>query len=71
MGSLCLKPKLDHLNELRARTQDQLTAKHATTYLVTCMDFRLIDDACRAMDNMGYNNNYDQLIVAGASFGFC
>jgi hypothetical protein len=60
----------EHL-ALKYRTQDQLTAEHATTYLVTCMDFRLIDDICRAMDNMGYNNNYDQFIVAGASLGFC
>ena len=56
---------------LKFATQDQLVAKHATTYLVTCMDFRLIDDVCRAMDSMGYNNNYDQFIVAGASLGFC
>lgn len=60
----------EHLS-LKYKTQDQLTAEHATTYLVTCMDFRLIDDICRAMDNMGYNNNYDQFIVAGASLGFC
>jgi len=35
------------------------------------MDFRLLDDIVRAMDKMGYNNNYDQFIVAGASLGFC
>ena len=35
------------------------------------MDFRLLDDICRAMDSLGYNNNYDQFIVADASLGFC
>ena len=62
---------VDDVNSLRSKTQDQLTSREATTFLVTCMDFRLIDDACRAMDNMGYNNNYDQFIVAGASLGLC
>lgn len=52
------------------KTQNQLTAHQASTYLVSCMDFRLLDDIVRAMDNMGYNNNYDQFIVAGASLGF-
>ena len=34
------------------------------------MDFRLIDDAVRFMDLKGYNNNYDQFILAGSSLGF-
>jgi hypothetical protein len=34
------------------------------------MDFRLIDDVVRFMDASGYNNNYDQFILAGASLGF-
>ena len=37
--------------------------------MISCMDFRLIDDIVRAMDSMGYNNNYDQFILAGASLG--
>jgi hypothetical protein len=67
----CCQSSIDLNKELKFKTQDQLTAKHATTYLVSCMDFRLLDDIVRAMDNMGYNNNYDQFIVAGASLGFC
>ena len=51
-------------------TQNQLTAHSSQTFLITCMDFRLIDDACQAMDKLGYNNNYDQFILAGASLGF-
>jgi hypothetical protein len=34
------------------------------------MDFRLIDDIVRFMDGKGYNNNYDQFILAGGSLGF-
>lgn len=57
----------DHIKKYQ--TQDQLTAKHASTYLITCMDFRLIDDVCKVMDLMGFNNNYDHFIVAGGSLG--
>ena len=34
------------------------------------MDFRLIDDAVYFLDSKGYNNNYDELILAGASLGY-
>ena len=37
--------------------------------MVSCMDFRLIDDMEKAMDKMGFNNNYDQFILAGGSLG--
>ena len=67
----CSKKKVDPEKKHKVRTQNQLTAHHASTYLVSCMDFRLLDDIVRAMDKMGYNNNYDQFIVAGASLGFC
>merc|ERR1712048_281356 len=52
-----------------SRTQDQLTAKTADVFLISCMDFRLLDDIVIAMDKLGYNNNYDQFIVAGSSLG--
>ena len=48
-------------------TQDQLTAK---ALVITCMDFRLIDDAVNYLDAQGYNNNYDEFILAGASLGY-
>ncbi len=51
-------------------TQDQLTAHNAKAIVITCMDFRLIDDAVRYLDNNGYNNNYDEFILAGASLGY-
>ena len=37
--------------------------------MISCMDFRLIDDMVHAMNHLDYNNNYDQFILAGASLG--
>mgnify|MGYP003430000071 CR=1 FL=1 len=51
-------------------TQDQTIAHEAKCFAVTCMDFRLVDDATRFMDKLGYNNNYDIFVLAGASLGF-
>ena len=51
-------------------TQDQLTAHDARAFVLSCMDFRLIDDMVMYMDNKGYNNNYDKFILAGASYGY-
>ena len=51
-------------------TQDQLTAHTAKALVITCMDFRLIDDAVNYLDAQGYNNNYDEFILAGASLGY-
>jgi hypothetical protein len=50
-------------------TQDQHKAHNAKCFLVTCMDFRLIDDITHFMNEQGYNNNYDQFILAGSSLG--
>lgn len=41
----------------------------AEALLLTCMDYRLIDDTERYMSERGLQNNYDQLILAGASLG--
>lgn len=51
-------------------TQDQLTAHTAKAMVITCMDFRLIDDAVNYLNAQGYNNNYDEFILAGASLGY-
>jgi hypothetical protein len=34
------------------------------------MDFQLIDEMVVFMNSLGYNNNYDQFILAGSSLGF-
>ncbi|WP_353860291.1 carbonic anhydrase [Azospirillum formosense] len=37
--------------------------------LLSCMDYRLIDDIGRYMDRRGLTNRYDHVILAGASLG--
>lgn len=48
----------------------QLITHHAKFMLITCMDFRLIDDVVDALDIKGYRNEYDEFIIAGASLGY-
>ena len=49
---------------------DQLTAHKAKAIVITCMDFRLIDDAVKYFNSIGLKNNYDEFILAGASLGY-
>ena len=51
-------------------TQNQLTAETAIAIVITCIDFRLIDDAVLFFNSIGLNNNYDEFILAGASLGY-
>ena len=51
-------------------TQNQLIAHTAKALVITCMDFRLIDDAVYFLNRAGYNNNYDEIVLAGASLGY-
>ena len=51
-------------------TQNQLTVHTAKAIVITCMDFRLIDDAVLFFNSLGLNNNYDEFILAGASLGY-
>lgn len=37
--------------------------------LLTCMDYRLMDDVARYMQGRGLNERYDHVILAGASLG--
>jgi carbonic anhydrase len=37
--------------------------------LLSCMDFRLMDDIARYMEGRGLANRYDHLIIGGASLG--
>jgi carbonic anhydrase len=41
----------------------------AKALLLSCMDYRLIDDLVRFMDGQGLQNQYDHVILAGASLG--
>lgn len=41
-----------------------------TALVITCIDFRLIDEAVTYFDSIKLNNKYDEMIVAGASLGY-
>jgi hypothetical protein len=56
--------------KLKSITQDQLTANHAKALVLSCMDFRLVDDTVTFMNKKGYNNNYNEFILSGASLGY-
>jgi len=38
--------------------------------ILSCIDFRFVDDAGYYMNIKGYCNNYDQFVLAGASLGY-
>jgi len=38
--------------------------------IITCIDYRLMDEVVIALNQLGFNNLYDQFILAGASLGF-
>lgn len=42
---------------------------HADALLLTCMDYRLLDDTERYMTGRGLRDKYDQVVLAGASLG--
>lgn len=41
----------------------------ADALLLSCMDYRLVDDIVRYMDGRAMTNKYDHVILAGASLG--
>ncbi|NBZ87021.1 hypothetical protein [Stagnihabitans tardus] len=42
---------------------------HADAILLSCMDFRLVDDLAIMMNQMQYRNSYDHVILAGGALG--
>jgi hypothetical protein len=42
---------------------------HAEALVLNCMDFRLVDEGVQYFNARGLRNNYDQVILAGASIG--
>ncbi|MGQ9366939.1 carbonic anhydrase [Azospirillum sp. ST 5-10] len=49
--------------------RDAKAAGSVEALLLSCMDYRLVDDTTRYMDGRGLTNNYDHVILAGASLG--
>lgn len=46
-----------------------LAGGNTEALLLSCMDFRLLDDIVKYMDGRFLTNNYDHVILAGASLG--
>jgi carbonic anhydrase len=46
-----------------------LAGGHAEALLLSCMDYRLLDDIGRYMAGRGLTDNYDHVVLAGASLG--
>lgn len=46
-----------------------LASGETQALLLSCMDFRLLDDIAKYMDSRFLTNNYDHVILAGASLG--
>jgi len=44
-------------------------AGHADVLLLTCMDYRLVNETEAWMTGRGYRDNYDHIVLAGASLG--
>ena len=53
----------------RSLTQDKMKAHDAKAFLVTCMDFRFINDEMSHMKEKGYDVNFDEFVLAGVSIG--
>ena len=49
---------------------EQKDLHEADAIVLTCMDFRLIDDIVLQMNELGYLDKYDEFILAGASLGY-
>lgn len=64
-----LKKETFKNNEL-SKLPNQLTSHTAKAMVLSCMDFRLIDDEVYYFNKLGYTNNYDKFILAGASLGY-
>jgi hypothetical protein len=54
---------------LLAALPEARSAGATDVFLLTCMDFRLIDDIERYMAGRGLRDKYDHVILAGASVG--
>ena len=49
---------------------NQEELKTAKAIALTCMDFRTVDDTVCQMNKLGYLNDYNKFVLAGASLGY-
>lgn len=52
-----------------AQALPAMASGHADAILLSCMDFRLIDDLAILLNQMQYHDAYDHVILAGAALG--
>lgn len=57
-------------NESEPSKTAQLTTPTTKALVITCMDFKLVDNAVYYLNKHGYTNNYNEFILAGASLGY-
>lgn len=62
-------PAQEHDEHGAAPQAGAAPAHTAEALLLSCMDYRLIDDITRYMDGRGMTNQYDHIVLAGASLG--
>lgn len=70
--SICFAASFNNPNTFAASPQPATASPAAGTtdiLLLTCMDYRLIDDVNRYMTKEGLSGKYDYVILAGASLG--
>ena len=48
----------------------EIDSHRSTAIVLSCMDFRLRDNLACNLTHLGYKNNYDEFILAGASLGY-
>ena len=53
----------------KTQTQDKMNVHNSKAFLITCMDFRFVDDEIIYMTEKGYDVNYDIFVLAGVSIG--
>jgi hypothetical protein len=60
-------PSVATINTIQSRS---VSSEGIKAFVITCIDFRLIDDAVTYLNSKGYLNDYDEFILAGASLGY-
>ena len=75
MRMKCKSCKLHELNHRPIQNSGTIQLSSASSegikaLVITCIDFRLIDEAVAYLNSINLLNEYDEFIVAGASLGY-
>jgi carbonic anhydrase len=50
--------------------RDRLSEKTAKAMVLSCMDFRFVNDKVNFLNQIGYKDNYSKFVLAGSSLGY-